>query len=489
MVLLIVLIYEIASVFGVGLIVRRLDSKKEGGEAGFVTANRSLSTPVVGITLALTYLGSLHVFGVMELAWNIGFAAIWVSVAHVTLLCVICLTTGRWVRRLRVETVPEMLEKLFGKRVRVASSCISSMVVFGMLSMEAQACGIVFASLTPLTIQQGAVIGGVLGLFYVLLAGMREIGIINIINTIVMFSGLILTALSLGGFLPDGWGGVQNYYETSGATNLLKTLGTPEVIIGFGIPTVIATVFAQGISQQGLQVAMAAKSEKTVLKSIGFAGILNGAFTILAIGIGVAAMSIPELRELGPKSAGPGLIANYLPPWLVAWLCASFLGALLSTFATNVLAPATLFVRDIYEVCSGRKDSEKVQTRKIRVAILVLGVISVIISFFLPEMVEGANWLFSFLVPLFWITVYGLFWKRSHRAAEITLFGTWGINLLWSFTPLKVWLGMEDVINPYVTLVCSLVIGIVSNFTLPGEKGLFAEKKMMKLTAKEVQTK
>jgi SSS family solute:Na+ symporter len=349
--------------------------------------------------------------------------------------------------------------------------------------MEAQACGIVLSSLTPLTIQQGAIIGGVLGLFYVLLAGMREIGIINVINAFVMFSGLILTALTLGGFLPNGWEGVQNYYVDNGASDLLKTLGSPEIIIGFGIPTVIATVFSQGISQQGLQVAMAAKSEKTVLKAVGIAGVLNGAFTILAIGIGVAAMSIPELRELGAKAGGPGLIVNYLPPWLVAWLCASFLGALLSTFATNVMAPATLFIKDIYEVCSGRKESEKVQTKKSRITIVVLGILSVAISFFLPEMVDGANWLFSFLVPLFWITVYGLFWKMSSRAAELTLFGTWGFNLIWTFTPLKSLIGMDGVMNSYVTLALSLGIGIVANLVLPGKKGLFVarrEKRLLK---------
>jgi SSS family solute:Na+ symporter len=191
------------------------------------------------------------------------------------------------------------------------------------------------------------------------------------------------------------------------------------------------------------------------------------------VAIGVAALSVPEIADLGPKQGGPGLIVAYMPPWLIAWLCAGFLGALLSTFATNVMAPATMFVKDIYVACTVSKESEANQTKKIRAAICVLGVVAIISSFFLPEMVAGANWLFSFLVPMFWITVYGLFWKRSKKAAEITLFGTWVVNLLWSFTPLPAALGMAGVMNSYMTLLLSLVLGIITNLALPGDEALF----------------
>jgi SSS family solute:Na+ symporter len=484
MVLAIVLLYEILSVFGVGILVRM--QNKGNAEEGFTTAGRSLSAAVVGVTLALTYLGSLHVFGVMELSWGIGMAALWVSVGHVSLMCVICLFTGRWARRLEVTTFPELLEKIFGKRVRIAASCANAAVVFGLLTMEAQCCGIVFAALTGLTIQQGAIIGGILGLFYVLLAGIKEIGIINVVNTVVMFSGLIVTGLFMGGAIPvdpvtniAGWDRVQNYFAATGGLDKLRVLGTPAIIVAFGIPTLVATVFSQGVNQMGLQVCMAAKSEKKVFNALIIAGILNGAFTIFTVIIGITSQAIPDVAALGPKMAGPGFIVRYLPPWLVAWLCASFLGALLSTFATNVMAPATLFIKDIYVRCTNSQESEAAQTKKIRIMIVILGVLATCVSFFLPEIVEGANWMFSWLIPVFWITVFGIAWKRSIKAAEITLFGTWIVNFLWSFTPLKAALGMSGVINPYVTLVLSLVLGIITNIVVPGEPGLLRSRKSL----------
>ena len=476
-ILIVVVLYEILSVVGVGWYLAR---KHKGEEGGFADANKSMSAPIVGVTLALTYLGSLHVFGVMELSWNIGFAAIWVSVAHVILICVICLGPGRWVRRLGVGTVPEMLDMMYGSRVRVATSCANAAVVFGMLTMEAQAIGIVFSSLTGCSIAQGAIIGGIIGMLYVLLAGMEQIGILNVINTVVMFAGLILTGLALGGYLPEGWQGVQDYYANAEQLEMLSFLGSPEIIIAFGIPTVIATVFSQGISQQGLQVTMAAKSEKTVFKALIIAGLLNGMFTVFTVGIGVAAMSIPELAEMGAKSGGPGLIVNYLPTWLVAWLLASFLGALLSTFATNVMAPSSMLVQDIYASLYRKDATPKQITRYTRVFIVILSIVAVIASFFLPPMVEGANWLFSWLIPIFWLTVYGLFWKRSKKAAQVTLFSTWAINLIWTFTPIPEMIGMGGVMNAYITLACSLIIGVVANAVIPGKPGLFKQAKMAK---------
>ncbi|MDR0656644.1 MAG: hypothetical protein LBG22_10055, partial [Treponema sp.] len=149
----------------------------------------------------------------------------------------------------------------------------------------------------------------------------------------------------------------------------------------------------------------------------------------------------------------------------------------LSTFATNVMAPATLFIKDIYVRCTNSQESEAAQTKKIRIIIIILGILAICASFFLPEIVEGANWMFSWLIPVFWITVFGIAWKRSTKAAEITLFVTWIVNFFWTFTPLKTALGMSGVINPYVTLVLSLVLGVITNIVLPGEPGLLTSRK------------
>ena len=78
-------------------------------------------------------------------------------------------------------------------------------VLFGILTVEAQGIGIIIQALTGWPIHQGAIIGGILGLLYVLLAGMREIGWVNLVNSIVMYAGLILATIFVGAHFAGGY--------------------------------------------------------------------------------------------------------------------------------------------------------------------------------------------------------------------------------------------------------------------------------------------
>lgn len=469
-VLIAVVLYEILCIGSIGLYLSRAEKK---GKDSFLLSNRDLPIPIVGVTLALTVLGSAHVFGLMELAWDIGAVSIFFSIAHVVLICVICLTTGRWVRRLNVATVPELIEKLYGSKIRIAVACVMAGSIFGLLTMEAQTIGIAFSALTGWTIQKGVIVGSILGILYVVLAGMKEIGWVNLVNTIVMYIGLILAAIFLTKGLIGGWEAVETYYTSQDQGWMLNIFGTPDLLFTFGLSTILTVVFAQGISQMALQTAMSAKNENTVRKALLIAAPVNGLFGIFTVLVGLAAKSIPKFNALGPKMAGPTMLVKLLPPWLVAILLASFLGALLSTFAMNAMTPSTLFVKDIFVKLKNPNSSEKQQTNLARAIIILLGLIAMAAANALPPIVNGVNWLFAWLVPVFWIVIYGLFWKRSATVAGITLVVSWIVNLLWSFTSLPQILNMANIQNGYVTFFIAIVLGGGLNLFVRGEDAFF----------------
>ena len=146
--LIAVLAYELIVIGGVGLWLARRERGLAHEAGSFALASRSLPVSVVAVTLALTVLGTAHILGVFEMAWFLGAAAVWFSIAHVILLVAVCLTTGLWVRRLGVFTVPELIESFFGQTTRLAVSCVMAGVLFGILTVEAQGVGIIFASMT-----------------------------------------------------------------------------------------------------------------------------------------------------------------------------------------------------------------------------------------------------------------------------------------------------------------------------------------------------
>lgn len=494
-ILIAVLLYEVISIGGVSLYLITKEKKKaklaaaEESDDSFVTSNRDLPVPIVGVSLALAILGAVHVFGIMEMAWGIGAASIWFSIAHVTTLAVVCLCTGRWIRRMKVATVPEMIQKLFGKKIALVVTCVVAGQTFAILTMEVQAFGIIFNTLTfnSISIQAGAVIGGLIGIFYVIIAGMKEVGWVNMINTIVMYLGLIVGTIILSSKIPGGWDFVESYYTTNNMSDMISILGGSGTFITFGISNIIAVTFAQGISQMGLQSAMAAKSEKTIAKALWIAAPVNGIFGIFTMAMGIAAKALYEtgaLQVADPskvaKTAGATMLVEYLPGWLVAWLLAAFLGAVLSTFAITTMGMGVLFANNIYTLKKPNASGAE-KTKITRIFIIIAGVIAMGVSSFLPEIVNGANWAFAWLVPLFWNVIYGLFWKRNKTAAGAVFGVSWVLILLWTYTPIPQMLGLQVIPLPYVTLAVAIILGIILNAVLPGSKpGYFKEQKALK---------
>lgn len=75
-----VIIYEVLTVVGVGLVIAR-KNKHSVEEGNFALAGKGLPTAQVGVTLALTMLGSAHIWGTCENAYSMGSIAIWFGIA------------------------------------------------------------------------------------------------------------------------------------------------------------------------------------------------------------------------------------------------------------------------------------------------------------------------------------------------------------------------------------------------------------------------
>jgi SSS family solute:Na+ symporter len=137
------------------------------------------------------------------------------------------------------------------------------------------------------------------------------------------------------------------------------------------------------------------------------------------------------------------------------------------------LSPATIFTMDIYKRLYRPDADERDLKRMIRICIIVLGVLAMAVAAYLPPILAAMNWLFSWLVPIFWVVVFGLVWKRNAIIAVVTLVAAWLANTLWSFTDLPEMMGMADVISPYITLAVTLIMGVSLNLFMKGEPGYF----------------
>ena len=453
-----------------------LASRARQGAAGsgFALAGRGLPTAVVAATLALTVLGTPHIVGIFEMSWHVGAVAVWFGLAHVILLAIVCLSTGLWARRLKLTTVAELLEDLYGPGIRIAVSCVMAGSIFGVLTLETQGLGIIIASMTGWDLRVGAVVGGLLGILYVVLAGMREVGWVNLINASVMYVALILAVVFLAAGLPGGdFSSVVDYYATREQSHMLTILGSPDVIVGFALALTLALVFSMPINQVLLQTAMSARTERTVRRALWIAAPLNGLFCVFTVAMGLTAKALPEFHALGPKVAAPAMLVAMLPPWLAALLLASFIGVVLSSFAMVSLSPATIFTHDIYKRLYRPGASERELTAVTRAVIVGFAVAAMVVASYLPPILASIGWLLGWMMPMLWLVVAGLFWKRSALAAGLTVAAAWAINLAWSFTGLPGWLGLDGLPNTYPVIAVTVAVGVIANLVLAGRAGYF----------------
>ena len=154
-----VIIYEVLTVVGVGLVIAR-KNKHSVEEGNFALAGKGLPTAQVGVTLALTMLGSAHIWGTCENAYSMGSIATWFGIACTVMMIVITQITGPWIRRTGAKTIGDFLNKVFGKVPGTMISCVNAALSIAMVCLEVETIAITLSFLTGWSYMISAIVGG-----------------------------------------------------------------------------------------------------------------------------------------------------------------------------------------------------------------------------------------------------------------------------------------------------------------------------------------
>ncbi len=469
-----VFLYEILTILGVSWWISKKEEQKAENSASedFVLAGKGMGVISFASTLALTILGAAHIWGATENGWYFGAVGVWFGIGGMATVCVVTQFTGPIVRKLGVGTMPELMGKLFGDQLQTVIACITGALITGFVILETRCIGVTISAFTGWSIEFASLVGGTLGILYVVFFGMKEIAKLNVINAVVMYAGLVITAIAFNSSLPGGWEGTATALAENSPLQegILSIVGDMELVQSFAFTSVITFVAFHGISQMGLQPAMSAKDSKTVKKGIWLAAPLNGLFCVIPVCIGMAATTVPKYQEMGSMMAPAVMIVEMLPPWVVILIMAAFLGALLSTFAMASLCPATIYAKDLYRKLYKPNATDKEEVQVMRVVIVAVGILGIVCSGLDPMISSIITWIFSFGIPIFLMIFIGLFWKRSQKAAAITLAVTWGVSVLCTMTPFMEVVGIQ-MESTYLVLGVALLCGFGLTSALPGEVG------------------
>ncbi len=436
-------------------------------EEDFLMGGKQLGWFACAASMALTSLGGGHINGLSAQSWETGVATICYCLGHGFFFLFALRFCGIWYRRMGCSTINEVFGRMFHPILVPILAGMGVGYCWMVLCVETQGIGTVVSGMTGLPNLPSCLIGIFIGIMYVYLAGIEEVGLVNSVNAILMyvFGVIVLVFIGYNTFI----GGWQPINETLLANNeeLLHALANPALVKSYVIGTFLVTAFGMNFIQPNIQAAAAVPNVNVLRKACTACIPMNVLFGIIIISMGLAAKALTEMGRLTADNGAVGvvqLVLHYMPSWLQICVIGMFLAAMLSTIAMQALALATMMNRNILSFYPKfRNMSPKREATLSRAWIIIGGITAAFAAVTIQAQTNAAlTWGFAWFVPLFFMFTIGMFWKRSRMGAVVTLVICWIFNILLTFTPLAATFGLQGNNYSIFMIVLSLGLGIIT---------------------------
>ena len=483
-------------------------SRRQKTTTDYFLAGRNVGFFAIGASIFASNIGSEHIVGLAGQGASTGLAMAHYEL-HAWIVVLLAWVFVPFYYQSKVFTMPEFLEKRFGKEPRWILSIVSlTAYVLTKVSVTVYAGALVFQTLLPDTFGSpqnafwvGAITTVTLTGLYTVAGGLRAVLYTDLLQTIILLIGS--TAITYFGLLELGGFNELRVFASENVAQyaLWRPLSDPDFPwLGILIASPIVGIWYWCTDQYIVQRTLAAKDLKTARR-----GALLGAFfkiwpvmIFLVPGLIGAALNARGILEISIDTNGniigdqvfPTMVATLLPEGLRGLVVAGIIAALMSSLSSLFNSTATLFTLDIY-----KKIKPKVSEQKLvligRMATLVVVVFGLLWIPIMPMISKGGLYQYLQSVqgylapPITAVFLLGLFNSRINNKGA-----TWGLSLGFFAGMLKLiiqaFFGKEKIANPELLayigdinflyfsgilfLFCVLLICLVSYLTeLPDE--------------------
>ncbi|MFC2161614.1 sodium:solute symporter [Acidobacteriota bacterium] len=440
-------------------ITKRLKKKED-----FLVAGRTLTAPVLVGTLLASWIGSGDIFSVSNLSYNHGYASLIGSSGGWLGIIIVYFIAGR-VRRFGQFTVPDILEVRYNKWARIFGTITTIIAYVTIVSYQFRGGGWVLNMVTDGRVgeQEAILIVAVFVIIYTMLAGMLSVAYLDVINGIIMLSGI---AIALP-FIIKTAGGLETIIANlpPRAHAILGNMTWIEAM-GYFVPTFLLALGNSNMYQR----FFSAKNEKEAKKSV-----IGWVIGVILLGVVLQSIAIVGSSYFpGLETGDAGKIIIFVahkgvPVAVGCGLMAAIVAIIISTANSFLLVPATNIVRDIYQRFINPDLPDKKMIFFSRLVVVVLGAIAFALIRFFPTILEAAFAAY---------TVYGagitpalmavFFWKRATAAGGVfSIVGGMTTTIIWEVinkVTAQLPLGIPTI---YPALIVSLVLLIGISLASP----------------------
>lgn len=430
----------------------RLFRNRQTGIASFLLAGRRLSLPSFIATLVSTWYGGI--LGVGEFSYQFGISN-WLvfGVPYYLAATFFALFLAKKARRFQLYTIPEQLERNYGKPVAL----LGAFFVFVMTVPAAYILmlAVLINFLFGWPIIWGLVLGTLISTVYVLAGGFRSVIRTDILQFTLMF-GSFMIILPVTIFKFGGWSFLQANLPD---THFLWHGGNgPQYIIVWYF-IALATLVEPGFYQR----CFAAKNEQIAQRGIFYSILFWIFFDFMTTGTGLYARAILPALE-NPITAYLALAAKVLPPIALGLFITGLLATIMSTIDSYSFLAAMTFGRDLLWRILNRKDESEIKFFT-NIGLIFSGCLAILIAWWSQSVIGIWKDLGSVGTPTLVLPLVASFFpkiKMSRQAALVSIAGSALVAGFWlasrSWNPSGEYLlGIEPI---YPGLLFSIVVWV-----------------------------
>ena len=409
---------------------------------GFVLGGRSVGPWLTAFAYGTSYFSAVIFIGYAgQFGWKFGLASTWIGIGNAILGSLIAwVILGRRTRlmtqHLGSATMPEFFEKRYlSKNLKIVAAVIIFVFMIPYTASLYNGLSRLFSMAFSIDYSVCIVVMALLTAVYVIVGGYMATAVNDFIQGLIMLFGIvavIAAVLSQNGGLMGSIAGLAEVadpaLEYGSVPGIFASMFGPDPI------NLLAVVLLTSLGTWGLPQMVgkfyAIKSEKAIGKgtiiSTLFAVVVAGGCYFLG-GFGRLFYTPGENGTVIFDDIIPTMLEN-LPDLLMAVVVILVLSASMSTLSSLVLTSSSTVTIDLIKPLS-KNFNEKKQLITLRFFIAVFVIISAVIAllqhmFNISSIAQlmGISWgalAGAFLAPF----LYGLYWKRTTRAACWVSFG------------------------------------------------------------------
>ena len=339
--LLVLLSTIVVMLIGIGIAL--YFKKKTVTAEDWALGGRRMPWYVIVFTQFATLVGGGVLVGHVGIGYSFGYAPIAYGICGAAGCFFMAFIAG-WLRENEFTTVPDILEKVYGKNALLAlvGAVMAIVVPFGWIASQAIAFAKLYSTITGIGINTLVIAVLVICVLFTIPSGFSAIAWSDFIFGLIMVAMCFVTgkiALDIGG----GWSHILSVHPSP------EMLSFPGGILSAGITTTalwfIAATPGMMTNQMTFQRVCAADTAKNASRTLVIGGILIAAIEAWVVIVGNAVrVAQPSIR---PEMASGWFLAQ-LPPVILAMFSGFIATTIISTTDSALQSVAVNLTRDIY---------------------------------------------------------------------------------------------------------------------------------------------